>query len=276
MTALQKRIEFYVLGDLVSQLTVKGNSDTLLHLLHTVFENTIQSASATEISLTVRQLLQTENDVLLEFCLEDNGPNLRANSRGFKYYRSLARAKQIIADLKGKSEVMSIPGVKTILKFVIRFELDIEKDDAAITFDCSKLKGKRLLVAEDNEINQKAIAAILNKHGISFDIANHGKEAIELFERNNEAYDLILMDVQMPFMDGIQATNYIRKKLRSSVPVIALTTGGIGSEPLDGLEVGINRYITKPFTPEELISQLHHLLAPELSIRHRYEHTKIA
>jgi two-component system, sensor histidine kinase len=188
----------------------------------------------------------------------------------------LATARQVIADLKGKSEVMSIPGVKTTLKFVIRYELHKTAEEAIPTYSCSQLKNKRILVAEDNEVNQKAVAAILKKHGIAFDIANHGKEAIELFERNRDIYDLIIMDLQMPFMDGIQATNYIRKKLKSAIPVIALTAGGLGATSVECVEVGISHYISKPFKAHELVNQIHHALIGEPSIEPSLHHSKIA
>lgn len=274
--ALQKRTEFYLMGDLVSQLSVNGSDAQLQKLLHLLFENTLLYSGATEVSLTSRQLLQTQSDVLIEFCLEDNGPNLRSNARGFKYYRALATARQIIADLKGKSEVMSIPGVKTTLKFVIRYELHKETEETMSTFSCSQLRNKRILVAEDNEVNQKAVAAILKKHGIAFDMANHGKEAIELFENNRDTYDLIIMDLQMPFMDGIQATNYIRKKLKSAIPVIALTAAGLGARQAECVEVGITNYISKPFKAHELVKQIHHALIEEPSIEPSLQHSKIA
>lgn len=275
MLALEKRIEFYVLGDLVSHLEVRGQSEKLFDLLNLVFGDTILYTGATEISLTVRQLLQTENDVLLEFCLEDNGPNLRANSRSFKYYRTLASAKQIISELNGKSEVMSVPGVKTTLKFVICYELNKEDENSSITYDCAKLQGKKVLLAEDNEINQKAVATILRKTGINFDIVNNGKEAIELFERNRSTYNFILMDLHMPFMDGMQAANYIRKKLKSAIPIVALVAGEIGMDSADNHEVGINRYLSKPFKPQELIKCLNDLLAEEPDV-HPFYHSKIA
>jgi CheY-like chemotaxis protein len=273
--ALHKRTDFYLMGDLVSHLCVKGSSHQLQQLLHVVFEHTLLFSGATRISLTTKQLLQTQSDVLIEFCLEDNGPNLRNNARGFTYYRALATAKEMIANMKGKSEVMSVPGISTTVKFVIRYEL-YKTEEVTSAYSCSQLKNKRILIAEDNEVNQKAVAAILEKHGIAFDIANHGKDAIEQFERNRDRYDLIIMDLQMPFMDGIQATNYIRKKLKSDVPVIALTAGSSGSSAADCFEVGINYYIRKPFKPHELIGHIHHALIGELTIQPSLQHSKIA
>lgn|GEM_PF-3102459 len=275
--ALAKRTEFYILGDLVSHLQVVGSGEQLQRLLDLIFEATITHASASEIFLTTRQLLQTDTDILIEFCLEDNGPNLRANSRGFKYYRALATARQMITELNGKSEVMSVPGVKTTLKFVIRFELHRQEEGRTNAYSFARLNGKKVLLAEDNEVNQEAVIHILKKYGIEVHVAGNGKEALELFERNCGYYDLVLMDILMPFMDGVQTTNYIRKKLKSNVPVIALTTGISGDDSqLDYFEVGINEYIAKPFREAELLKAINRVCVSNPVLEPSFSQTKIA
>jgi CheY-like chemotaxis protein len=273
--ALEKKIEFYILGDLVSHVQVIGAKEKLHTLLTLIFETTILNAKASEVVLTIRQMLQTDNDILLEFCLQDNGQNSRTQRRGFGYFRALTTAKQLIANLGGKAEYTSIPGVNTALKFVIRFGLPKQDEAAADCCTIKLLKGKRILVAEDNEINQKAIAKILEREGVIADCTNNGKEAVDLLERNPNVYDLVIMDLQMPFMDGLQATNYIRKKLKSSIPVIAMTSGGVGLGQLD-FELGINQYINKPFTADELVMELRNLLLTTHAASSAFIQVKIA
>jgi CheY-like chemotaxis protein len=121
------------------------------------------------------------------------------------------------------------------------------------------------LVAEDNEINQKIISHLLKKENINVDIANDGKEAVEFFEK--KTYDLLLLDLQMPHMDGFQTAKYIRKILGSCVPIIAMTAGAYANEQTRCFEIGINQYLSKPFTPEDLFLRLKYLLLNEHDLK---------
>src|SRR6185312_12040322 len=108
------------------------------------------------------------------------------------------------------------------------------------------LHNKKFLVAEDNEVNQKVIRHVLQKAGGQVDIANNGLEAIAFLEKNNN-YDLIIMDLQMPEMDGYTATKYIRNVLNLAVPIVAMTASALKGEKLKCLEIGMNDYLSKPF-----------------------------
>lgn len=121
------------------------------------------------------------------------------------------------------------------------------------------LLNKKVLVAEDNAINQMVVKHTLLKLGASADIAGDGAEAIEKFKKNH--YDLILMDIQMPLMDGYEATAYIRNQLRSNVPIIAMTAFGLNGEDEKCYESGMNNYVSKPFTIENLSSTIQKVLS---------------
>lgn len=112
----------------------------------------------------------------------------------------------------------------------------------------------RILLAEDHIMNQKVAQAILGKYGISIDV-NNGKEAIAALE--NKQYDLVLMDIQMPEMDGIEATKIIRNSnlnlFNHSVPVLAMTANA-SKTMSECLDVGMNGYISKPIDPDELLA----------------------
>ncbi len=116
------------------------------------------------------------------------------------------------------------------------------------------LSGKHILLVEDNRVNQKVTCLMLQKAGMVVHIANHGKEAIALLENNR--YDLIITDLQMPEMDGFQTVAYIRTKLHLNVPVIAMTASALRNEKNRCFEIGMNEYLTKPFTPAVLFQQL--------------------
>lgn len=111
----------------------------------------------------------------------------------------------------------------------------------------------RILIVEDNDINRKVLCAYLKKEEISITIAKNGSEAVSLFE--NASYDLILMDIAMPEMDGIQATKRIRKtekKYKRRTPIIAVTASDAYNNRHVFFKAGIDDYIAKPINPEIL------------------------
>lgn len=121
------------------------------------------------------------------------------------------------------------------------------------------LLNKNVLVAEDNAINQMVVKHTLLKLGATADIAGDGAEAIEKFKKNK--YDLILMDIQMPLMDGYEATAYIRNQLQSNVPIIAMTAFALNGEDEKCYECGMNNYVSKPFSIENLSSVIQKVLS---------------
>ena len=117
------------------------------------------------------------------------------------------------------------------------------------------LAGMRFLVAEDNEVNQQLIDHVLKKGGGTVQLAGNGEEAIRLL-RQGEDYDLIIMDLQMPVMDGYEATHYIRRELRLPTPIIAMTATALAGEQVRCFEAGMNGYMTKPFEFAELYKKI--------------------
>ncbi len=112
-------------------------------------------------------------------------------------------------------------------------------------------KRLRILLAEDNPVNQKVAKTMLEKQGFQVIIANNGKEAVELLTK--ESFDLVLMDVQMPEMDGLEATKKIRE-LGIKIPIIALTANAFEEDRKRCLEAGMDEYISKPIKIEELLN----------------------
>lgn len=119
----------------------------------------------------------------------------------------------------------------------------------------------KILLVEDNQINQMVAQNLLIKYGFQLDIANHGREAIEKVKDND--YDLILMDVQMPEMNGLEATRYIRSNFsepKCDVKIMAMTASVLKREIDICLEAGMDDYIPKPYEPEELYQKIMHLV----------------
>jgi signal transduction histidine kinase/CheY-like chemotaxis protein/HPt (histidine-containing phosphotransfer) domain-containing protein len=118
----------------------------------------------------------------------------------------------------------------------------------------------RLLVVEDNLVNQKVVLAILRKKGYHMDVANDGREALLKLETG--AYDLVLMDVQMPVLDGLETTRLIRREARwDNLPVIAMTAHAMNGDRERCLQSGMNAYISKPVQPAHLIATIERHLA---------------
>jgi CheY-like chemotaxis protein len=116
--------------------------------------------------------------------------------------------------------------------------------EQSVTPKTTKFAGHILLV-EDNAINQMLMGEMIKSLGLTHDIANNGKEAVEKVEAN-KAYDLVLMDVQMPVLDGIEATKLIRQSGNTTVPIVGVSAHAMQEDRDIALKSGMNEYLTKP------------------------------
>jgi signal transduction histidine kinase/DNA-binding response OmpR family regulator len=115
----------------------------------------------------------------------------------------------------------------------------------------------RILLVEDNLVNQKVVTAMLRKKGYHIDMANDGREALGLLEASSQDYDVVLMDVQMPVLDGLETTRMIRRNSRwDHLPIVAMTAHAMNGDRERCLQAGMNSYISKPVQPEHLISTI--------------------
>ncbi|MBR2648614.1 MAG: response regulator [Sediminibacterium sp.] len=122
------------------------------------------------------------------------------------------------------------------------------------------LKGKKILIAEDDFVNQKLITHSLNTTGVIFDIAGNGQEAVDMLKKSR--YDLILMDINMPEMDGFEATEIIRRDIDKDIPIIAMTGWSSRTEGDKFTKTGMNGVLSKPFGLEALFKTLDEVLQP--------------
>ena len=116
------------------------------------------------------------------------------------------------------------------------------------------LEGINILVAEDNPLNQKIANYILRKQHATVASALNGREAINLLRENN--FDIILMDLQMPEMDGYMATSFIRKDMQNNIPIVAVTASISETEMDRSIAGGMTAYISKPFDPDSLCEMI--------------------
>ena len=123
---------------------------------------------------------------------------------------------------------------------------------------------KKILLAEDNDINRMIASIVLKSNGYHITEVLDGKEAVA--ELTRQSFDLVLMDLQMPFMDGLEATRIIRKHLNNKVPIIALTANEVKQEKNRCVQAGMNDFLMKPFDEKDLVSIINKwLYKPALS-----------
>ncbi|WP_016956026.1 response regulator [Catenovulum agarivorans] len=138
---------------------------------------------------------------------------------------------------------------------------DAESERYALN-NIPQFTNKQVLLVEDNEINQLVAIELLNKFGISSSVANNGREGVELFEQQGEQFDLILMDLQMPEMDGFEATNRIRKiKNGKDIPIIAMTAAAMPKDVEEAIQSGMDAHISKPIDVKVFTQTLNQFLA---------------
>lgn len=128
------------------------------------------------------------------------------------------------------------------------------------------IRGARVLLVEDNEINQQVAREIIESFGLIVQIANDGHEAVDLVLTGKPPFDVVLMDLQMPEMDGYEATRRLREKLGpQDLPIVAMTADALESDQRKCLEAGMNDYVSKPVDPDQLLATLARWIKPDPS-----------
>ena len=187
------------------------------------------------------------NQIFEDFTQAENNTDRLFGGTGL----GLSISKKLVSIMGGDLSVDSVLGEGSAFKFAIDLAPSvIEQYEIKETSTAKEIRpGLKVLVVEDNLMNQMYIQSLLEKWSVEHNIANNGIEALEQHNKNN--YDLILMDCQMPVMDGYEATKTIRLK-DSSMPIIALTASSMREDRVAALEQGFTDFMTKPFTPEQL------------------------
>ena len=175
----------------------------------------------------------------------------------------LAITKQLVELQEGTISVQSKEGEGTTFTILLPFQksdTEVVNNTHIIHEADQTIQACKVLVAEDNAMNQKYISSLLNKWNFEFTIASDGKKAVEKAQK--EHFDIILMDIQMPNMDGYEATISIRntQNLNQHTPIIALTASALLDQKNKAFSVGMNNFVTKPFAPNHLLSVIQNYL----------------
>ena len=247
-----------------------GDPIRLHQIILNLVSNAVKFTTNGIITVTVCQMENEDQDsVSIKFAVTDTGIGIAENTldRIFESFQQassgtsrlfggtglgLAIVKQLVEQQGGTISVKSKINEGSTFSFVLNFQktkAEAELESGIVELD-TKIKNLKVLVAEDIALNQLLMKTFLDDFGFECDIAPNGKVAIEKLGQGNSGfvkpYDIILMDLQMPEMNGFEATEYIRNKMNSKIPIIALTADVTTVDLAKCKAVGMNDYIAKP------------------------------
>jgi PAS domain S-box-containing protein len=244
------------------KFTEKGSVDITCKVLHeTKLHQTVQ-VSIIDTGIGMDESFA--KNLFQKFSQEDESVTRKFGGTGL----GMSICKELVELMGGTIEVKSLKGKGTTVSFTISFKKGTEADlpvKESETFNANILSGKNILVVDDNGMNRLVATTILKNYGASVEEAQNGKEAIARLQ--NQPFDIILMDVQMPVMDGIEATREIRKTVNKKVPIIALTAFAIKGDDEKFMNAGMNDYLSKPFLENQLLQVVAKWLGKKVTVK---------
>ncbi len=283
----EKGIQIIYHNHLSKDLVVIGDPYRLSQVINNLLNNAIKFTSEGEITVLLEKVSQTEDSILIEISISDTGigiendkldtifePFMQASTDTTRKFGGtglgLSICKSLIEMKGGTIRVESKLHVGTTFKIRLPYALgtlEMIQENENVPQDFTLMGKKRILIAEDVELNQFIASQILESWGMEVAVADNGKIAVEMLQHS--AFDLILMDIQMPEMDGIEATKIIRDltdPIISKIPIIALTANALKGDNHRYFQVGMNDYIIKPYTEENLYAVISKYLTPNSSV----------
>lgn len=251
-----------------------GDPHRLAQVLANLLSNAVKFTMRGEVELTVTLLKQQGEQQLLRFSVRDTGIGLSAEQIN-KLFRPFTQAddsttrqfggtglglsisKQLVELMGGEIWCESSEGTGSTFSFTAWFGVGQASDMDRFTVgstSCPEISlssynfsGHRILLVEDNQVNQELALELLRDTGVAIDVANNGSEAVTAVCDSGTLYDLVLMDIQMPVMDGYDATRLIRSDERfAGLPIIAMTAHAMMEEQFKILQAGMNAHVAKP------------------------------
>ena len=285
----EKQQKFTVDIDPAIPAMLYGDDQRLAQVITNILSNAAKfTPEKGEITLSIQMLHLTDGKCTIQAFVKDSGIGMTAQEQeklfnifqqaqagtSRKYGGSglgLAISKRIINLMNGDIWVESEPGQGSCFYFTVSLDVVVEPEDAANAEQApdgsthadekglADFSGKIILIVDDVEINLEIIRALLGTTGVTMDTAQSGKQAYDAFVKNPNRYDLILMDMQMPEIDGLEATEMIRSSdtpRSGSIPIIAMTAN-VFKEDIDKcLAVGMNGHLGKPINMDDVIKIL--------------------
>lgn len=259
-----------------------GDPVRLHQILLNLISNAVKFTSHGQIKVSVKLIAEDEDKVAINFVVSDTGIGIpsdkinsifenfqQASSNTSRLYGGtglgLAIVKQLVDAQLGKISVESVVDKGSSFSFTLNFKktsLDSYTSNDIFELDDS-ITNVNILVVEDMALNQLLMKTLLDDFGFRNDMALNGKEAIVKLENNS--YDLILMDLQMPEMNGFETTEFIRNFMHSNIPIIALTADVTSTDLKKCKAIGMNDYISKPIDEKILYSKIIYHLKKKFS-----------
>ena len=260
-----------------------GDDMRLQQVLINLGGNAVKFTNQGEVVLRVRLLERTALHALLEFAVCDSGIGIapanqthifdsfsQAEASTTRRYGGtglgLSISSRLVQLLGGQLQLSSVAGQGSTFYFQIRFPLaELPHDTPArlqaagkpAVAKAKRLQGLRILVVEDNKINQMVAAGLLRAEGADVSLADNGQLGVAAVASAQPSFDVVLMDVQMPVMDGYTATRAIRQELGlTALPIIAMTANAMASDRAACLEAGMDEHVGKPFELDNLVTTL--------------------
>ncbi|MCQ8116571.1 PAS domain S-box protein [Methylomonas rosea] len=261
------------LDDSLAAMPLLGDPLRIGQILINYLGNAIKFTDAGEISLKACLLTQSAERVEVRFEVRDTGIGLddEQQARVFEAFEQgqssttrkyggtglgLTISRHLANMMGGTVGVISTKGSGSTFWFTVRLKSDRNPPSAVLAADTADFRREAtILLVEDNEINQEVAKELLETTGLTVELANHGAEALNMV--NNRRYDLILMDMHMPIMDGLEATRLIRQLPNcQTLPIIAMTANAFQEDRQDWLTAGMNDFLAKPVDPDILFAML--------------------
>ena len=251
-----------------------GDPFRINQILLNLLSNSIKFTEKGSVSLSCKVEESNENEQSVEIMVSDTGIGIDENyiEKIFRKFSQestdvarkyggtglgMAITKQLVDLMDGKISIQSKKnhGTQITIGFTLPIGHELEKPaKQIISFDQSLLQDKKILLVEDNKVNRLIANTILTQFGIHVTEAVNGEIAVEILRKTS--FDLVLMDMQMPVMDGVTATIMIRKEISTTLPIVALTAHALKSEQSRCLEAGMDDFLSKPFTEEKLLNMI--------------------
>ncbi|WP_317898068.1 chemotaxis protein CheB [Aurantibacillus circumpalustris] len=285
---LEKNLELIKeYDDAIPEILI-GDPLRLRQIILNLLSNAVKFTHTGKIIISIRLIKEDEKNTNIEFTIADTGIGIPENKlkNVFNSFEQASRetsrsyggsglglaiVKQLVELQGGTIALNSVVGEGSSFSFVLDFEklglsTEFKTNETETLTKDTLLKTIKVLVAEDIALNQLLIKLILTDFGFEFDIVSNGKLAIDLLKKN--VYDVVLMDLQMPEMNGFEATEHIRKEMHSNIPIIALTADVTSMDDEKCKKLGVTDYISKPVDEKLLYSKIVRLVSKSDSLVH--------
>lgn len=261
----EKGIAFAIQIDKAVPDILSGDAIRLTQILVNLLSNAVKFTEAGEIKVDVQLLNEESESATIKIAVIDSGIGIapakqktiferfqQAEAETTRRYGGsglgLSIVKQLVELQKGAIYVNSEPGAGSEFVVELTYKLpdlnQLYSEALAAQDEIISVQEIKVLIAEDNQMNQMLISHLMNSWGIAYHLVSNGEEVIDELKRNT--YSIVLMDIQMPGMDGYTATTIIRNQLKLDIPIIAMTAHAMVGEKEKCLRLGMNDYVSKP------------------------------